>query len=208
MKKIIRIILRVLLVLVLIPVTGLLMIFLNYHMISFSAQSRVYERSADIAFRKYTLVMGAGHYKPDKWINHTFNHRMYTAVKLYTEKKTDKIIASGTRTSDYYDEVSDMRNVLLEYGIPRGDIITDFGGNRTWTSVLRAHKYHKADTIIIVSQRDQLERALFAASCMGVNAVGLLAEPSPWKHRAWTIREYLARVKCTWDCISYKFRFQ
>jgi SanA protein len=196
------------LVLVLIPVTGVLAIFLNYHLISFSAQGRIYGNTKDINFRKYTLVMGAGHYKPDKWINHTFNDRMYTAVKLYTDKKTEKIIASGTRTSDYYDEVSDMRNVLVEYGIPKEDIITDFGGNRTWSSVQRTLKYHLADTIIIVSQRGQLERALFVAGCMGMDAVGLLAEPSPRKHKAWTIREYLARVKCTYDCIAYKFSFQ
>ena len=208
MKKIIRILLRVLLVLVLIPITCVLAVFVNYHMISLCAQGRIYTKSSEIGFRKYTLVMGAGHYKPDKWINHTFNHRMYKAVQLYTEKRTQKIIASGTRTSDYYDEVSDMRNVLVEYGIPKEDIITDFGGNRTWSSVQRAFKYHLADTIIIVSQKGQLERALFVADCMGMDAVGLLAEPSPWKHKAWTLREYLARVKCTYDCIKYKFSFQ
>jgi len=151
--------------------------------------------------------MGAGHYKPDKWINHSFNHRMYTAVKLYTSGKTAKIIASGLRNSDEYDEVTDMKNVLLEYGIPAKDIISDFGGVRTWSSLDRAFNYYKVDTIIIVSQRDQLERALFIANCIGMNAVGIEADPIPNKHRIWTIREYLARVKCTFDCLTYKFNF-
>jgi len=205
MKKIFRIILRVLLVLVLLPIVGLLAIFLNYQLISLSASGRIYKHAEDVGFRNYTLVMGAGHYKPDKWINHTFNHRMYTAAKLYADKETSKIIVSGLRSSDEYDEVTDMKNVLLEYGIPQKDIITDFGGVRTWSSVERAFHYHKADTIIIVSQRGQLERALFVAGCMGMDAVGLEAEPSPYKYRGWVIREYLARVKCTLDCVSYKF---
>ena len=207
MKKIVKIVLHVLLILVLIPVTGVLTIFLNYHLIALSARSRIHENTKELEFRQYTLVMGAGNYKPEMWINHTFNHRMYTAARLFNENKTGKIIASGTRISDEFDEVAEMKQVLLEYGIPETAIITDYGGVRTWTSVHRAAKYHKVDSIVIVSQHDQLERALFIASCVGLNAIGLEAEPSPRDHRFWTLREYLARVKCTVECIAYKFNF-
>lgn len=191
--------------LVLIPVMGLLAIFLNYHIISLSVSGKIYDTPQEIAFRKYTLVMGGGNYRPGLWVNHTFNHRMQATAKLYKENKTEKIIASGALTTSELDEVGDMKYVLLEYGIPEQDIITDYEGIRTWASVERAFTFHNTDTIIIVSQCDQLERALFIARCIGMDAIGLRAEPTPRRHRAWTIREYLARVKCTLDCIAYKF---
>src|SRR5688572_12703582 len=113
MKRFFRILLRVVLVLVMIPVTVLLVIFLNYHIIALSVNNRIYNSSEDIAYRKYTLVMGAGNYKPDLWINHTFNHRIYTTAELIKQHKTSKIIASGVRMSDELDEVSDMKQVLI-----------------------------------------------------------------------------------------------
>ncbi|MDQ3051173.1 MAG: YdcF family protein [Bacteroidota bacterium] len=207
MNKIFRIFLQIVLVLVLIPVTGLIAIFLNYHLISLSVSGKIYDNPQEISFRKYTLVMGGGNFRPGLWVNHTFNHRMQATAELYKDNKTDKIIASGALTTSELDEVGDMKLVLLEYGIPEADIIIDYEGIRTWASVERTFNYHNADTIIIVSQCDQLERALFIARCIGLDAIGMRAEPTPTRRRAWTIREYLARVKCTLDCIAYKFSF-
>jgi SanA protein len=207
MKRIFSLFLRVLLVLLLIPLTGALTIFLNYHLIALAASGRLYEKPDDIHFRKYTLVMGAGSYKPEMWINHAFNHRMHTTAELFEKKKTEKIITSGIRISNDDDEVAQMKLVLRVYGIPETAIITDYGGFRTWSSVERVYKYYKFDNIIIISQRDQLERALFIAGCLGLDAIGVEAEPTPRRHRFWTIREYLARVKCTFECIAYKFNF-
>lgn len=207
MKKIIRIILRIAGILVSVPAVIMLLIFLNFHLIGLSVRHKIYEIPGEVPFRKTTLVMGGGNYKPEQWTNHTFNHRMLSTAMLYKEHKTERIIASGVRISEEYNEVSEMRQVLMDYGIPATAIISDYGGNRTWTSVERAYKFYYTDSIIIVSQCDQLERALFIAKCIGLNAIGFKAAPIPRKHRMWTIREYLARVKCTFDCIKYQFSF-
>lgn len=207
MKKLFNILIRALLVLVLIPIAGILGIFLNYHLIALSVSDRVYEKVTDVTYRKYTLVMGGGNYKPEMWTNHTFNHRMLTTAQLFSENKTEKVIASGVRVSNDLDEVTEMKQVLLQYGISENAIISDYGGLRTWTSLERTLNYHQVDTIIIVSQLDQLERALFISRCLGIDAIGLLAEPAPRKHKLWTLREYLARVKCTIDCLAFKYNF-
>ena len=205
--KIIKVFLRILLALVLLPVVGVIMIYLNYQMITVVTGNRIYRSVEEIPFRKYTLVMGAGNYKPEMWVNHTFNHRMQTVSELYDAKKTNTVITSGTRISDEFDEVAEMRYVLLDYGLPESSIITDYGGMRTWESVKRAAQYYKAGKVIIVSQHDQLERALFIAKFVGLDAIGLEAELSPRHHNFWTIREYLARVKCTFDCFCSVFKF-
>lgn len=197
----------VILVLATIPALGIIAVFVNFHFISLAVSHKIYSDADKIDHRKYTLVMGGGNYKPEKWTNHTFIHRMQSTVVLYKKNKTDKILASGVRATSELDEVADMKLVLTEYGIPESDILTDYRGTRTWASVERALKFHKTDTIIIVSQCDQLERALFISGCIGLNAVGLIAEPSPRHHQMWTIREHLSRVKCTLECIAYKFGY-
>ena len=164
---------------------------------------KIYTSISKIPPREYTLVLGGGNYKPELWINHTFNHRMYTSAKLFNSKKTKKIIASGMKLSDDLDEVADMKLVLLEHGIPKTAILPDYQGIRTWSSVERSKNIYGADSIIIVSQHGQLERALFIAEFIGIDAIGMEAEPPPWNHRYWIYREYLARVKCTFDCFAY-----
>jgi len=205
MKKLRVILLRTLLVIILLPVIVILCIFLNYHMIGLSTHHKIYTSISEIPSREYTLVLGGGNYRPGWWVNHTFNHRMHTSARLFKSEKTEKIIASGMKLSEELDEVADMKLVLLEYGVPKSAILPDYQGLRTWSSVERSKQIYGADSIIIVSQHGQLERALFIAECIGINAIGMEAEPSPWKHRYWVYREYLARVKCTLDCFSYLF---
>ena len=207
MKKIFRIILWLLLSAALIPVLGILAVFMNYHMISWTVHHRIYDSVKQIPFRPVTLVLGAGNYEPEKWINHSFDHRMHTTSQLYLHDKTSRIIVSGMDVPGDYDEPREMKMVLKESGIPDTAIVADYGGNRTWISLQRIHEQINADSIIIVSQHQHLERALFIAGCLGMNAIGMEAEPSPKNNRYWELREYLARVKCIFDCLTYKFGF-
>ena len=207
MKKILKIIFRVLLVIIMLPVAGMLAVYLNYHLISFSVRNNIYQTGIQVPYRNQTLVLGAGNYEPGKWINHAFNHRMHTTAQLFFDNKTTRIIVSGMNVPGDYDEPAEMKEVLMDYGIPDTVIFADWGGTRTWTSVQRVQELFGADSIIIVSQHDHLERALFVANCLGIDAIGLEAEPSPKRNRYWTLREYLARVKCIFDCLSYKFSF-
>src|SRR6186713_1043434 len=130
MKKLKVILLRTLLVIILLPIFILLCIFINYHLIGLTMHHKIYTSISKIPPREYTLVLGGGNYKPEFWINHTFNHRMYTSAKLFKSNKTKKIIASGMKLSDDLDEVADMKLVLLEQGIPKTAILPDYQGLR------------------------------------------------------------------------------
>ncbi len=150
-----------------------------------------------------TLVMGAGNYEPDLWVNYAFNSRMEATFKLFSGDKTGKILVSGISVANEFSEPEEMKEKLIHYGIPDSVILTDSLGVRTWVSILRVKDYFKANHIIIVSQKGQLERALFIASCIGIDAVGLVASPNPTNYHFWIIREYLARVKCIADVVAY-----
>ena len=205
MKKTLIIILWILLGIAIIPVAGIAAVYLNYHLISWTVRHSIYETVKQVPFRKQTLVLGAGNYEPEKWINHSFDHRMHTTSQLYLQNRTHRIIVSGREIPGDYDEPAEMKTVLKDYGVPDTAIISDYGGVRTWASLQRVYERLNADSIIIVSQHEHLERALFIAGCLGMKAIGVEAEPSPRNNRYWELREYLARVKCIFDCLAFKF---
>jgi len=202
--KILRIFFGVLLVLFLVPFGGLLGIYLNYHLINLITYNKVYSDVDSLNYHKYTLVFGTGDYEPEHWTNHALLHRMSCVADLVKNHKTSYIIASGIKT-ERSDEAGDMKIVLTEMGVDPSIILIDTLGTRTWESIINAKNRYPGQDLILVSQKEHLERALFIAGCTGVDAVGLKADPVPYKHRYWTYREYLARVKSTIDCLRYKF---
>jgi SanA protein len=201
-----NILLKILSGALLVPVAGFLFIFLNYHLISLIGSDIIYRKAENLPYHKYTLVLGSGSTNPGVWENHSFEHRMQAVRDLYFLKKTEKVIVSGISNKKFYNEPFDMKRKLLDYGLPFLAVYPDHGGIRTWVSVERSKNYYKASSLIIVSQEEQLERALFCAGCMGIDAIGFAAEPIPYRHRYWVLREYFARVKSTMDCFVYRLK--
>ncbi len=198
-----KIILRILLVILLTPVVAVAGVYLNYYMISWIASGRIYEQIEQLPPREFALVMGAGNYEPDKWINHSFDHRMLAAEMLYSKRKMKNIIVSGKNVAGDYNEPEEMKEMLIQLGIPSENILMDVTGERTWLSVLGVKHNFKINKVVIISQRGQLERAIFLARSIGIDAIGYVAEPTPRNWRYWQIREYLARLKCVADCVAY-----
>lgn len=199
-----KILLRILAVIFITPVAVLLFIFINYHLISFFTKDQIYSNINEVPRHKYAMVFGTGDYEPEKWTNHGLLHRMDAVYKLYSKDKINIIIVSGKKDLRA-DEPGDMRQILAEMGVPDSHIIMDTTGIRTWQSVVNSGEYVSADSIIFISQRQHLERALFIANFLGINAEGYAARSVIRHHRFWTIREYLARVKCIFDCLKSIF---
>ncbi|HEX5002628.1 MAG TPA: ElyC/SanA/YdcF family protein [Bacteroidia bacterium] len=189
-------------------VTALLFIVLNYFMISMAASGNIIGPSDSVPENPLVLVPGAGNSEKGKWVNHTFEHRMEGARKIWEHDKNAVFFVSGMILPPYYDEAADMKERLESYGIGDENIISDSLGVRTWVSVEHAAKAKSNHPLVIVTQQEHLERALFCASCMGVRATGVIAEPPPYKHRYWTYREYAARVKATLDCVAFRLKIK
>ena len=95
-----------------------------------------------------------------------------------------------------YDEVTVMKNYLLEHGIPEEDIITDNYGISTYDSIYRVKNVYKSNKVVIVSQRYHLYRALFLSDNLDLESYGVEANLR-YYYGQWyrEIREILARNK-------------
>jgi SanA protein len=86
-------------------------------------------------------------------------------------------------------------------GIPAGRIILDYEGVRTVNSVVKAKEAYGVDSILIISQKEHNQRAIYLAEHYGLDAVGYNARPSHIRRNRIknNIRECFARVKMFLD---------
>ena len=122
--------------------------------------------------------------------------RLFKGVGLYGVA-IDKILMTGDHGTDGYDEVGVMKAYAEDAGIPSEDIFEDHAGFSTYESMYRAKEIFKAKRILIVTQEYHLYRAIYDARALGIDAYGVVAEPS-MNYTGQTyrdIREVLARSK-------------
>ncbi len=147
------------------------------------------------------LILGAGvrNGKPTPMLR----DRLLTGIELYEKGAAKKIIMSGDHGSSDYDEVNTMRLFAVERGVPEENIFMDHAGFSTYDSVYRAKKVFEANSIIIVSQKYHLYRALYVSEKLGVKACGVSANLNKYGGQLKReIREILARDKDFFKCIA------
>lgn len=188
MKKIFKYILIVLIVIILVPV------IINFYVI-LSTKNRIVSGDSELLTDiDYIVVLGAGirRDKPSPMLE----DRLKTGILLYNNDISNKILITGDHMNDDYDEVTVMKNYLLEHGIPEEDIITDNYGISTYDSIYRVKNVYKSNKVVIVSQRYHLYRALFLSDNLDLESYGVEANLR-YYYGQWyrEIREILARNK-------------
>ena len=188
MKKIFKYILIVLIVIILVPV------IINFYVI-LSTKNRIVSGDSELLTDiDYIVILGAGirRGKPSPMLE----DRLKTGISLYNNDISNKILITGDHMNDDYDEVTVMKNYLLEHGIPEEDIITDNYGISTYDSIYRVKNVYKSNKAVIVSQRYHLYRALFLSDNLDLKSYGVEADLR-YYYGQWyrEIREILARNK-------------
>ena len=188
MKKIFKYILIVLIVIILVPV------IINFYVI-LSTKNRIVSGDSELLTDiDYIVILGAGirRGKPSPMLE----DRLKTGISLYNNDISNKILITGDHMKDDYDEVTVMKNYLLEHGIPEEDIITDNYGISTYDSIYRVKNVYKSNKVVIVSQRYHLYRALFLSDNLDLESYGVEANLR-YYYGQWyrEIREILARNK-------------
>lgn len=146
------------------------------------------------------LILGAG--VKDSKPKPMLRDRLLTGIELYKSGAAKKIIMSGDHGRADYDEVNVMRAFALEQGVRAEDIFLDHAGFSTYDSVYRAKNIFGAESIIIVSQKYHLYRALYIAKKLGVKSAGVSADLNPYSGQLKRdIREIIARDKDFFKCI-------
>ena len=101
---------------------------------------------------------------------------MGTAVELYRLGKVEKLLMTGDNRTLDYNEPAQMRAHAMTLGVPADDIVLDYAGRRTYDSCYRARHIFCLTEATLVTQSYHLDRALFTANGLGIDAVGVPAD--------------------------------
>jgi SanA protein len=160
----------------------------------------IYTSIEEIPQNDVGLVLGTARSLRNGMNNLHFDNRIMAAAQLFKSGKVKHLLVSGDNHIQGYDEPTDMRDALVQLGVPSDCITCDYAGFRTLDSVVRAKKVFGQEKFTIISQRYHNYRALAIARHHGLCAVAFCASDVPWQHSAKTeIREYFARTKAALD---------
>lgn len=183
-------------------VTAGMLFLLVCNLIVLSHAGKIYHSAEKVPAFNVGLVLGT---RPEAGgrPNLYFTSRIDAAATLYRKGKIRKIIVSGDNGRKEYDEVTAMRNALIERGIPEKDIYPDYAGFRTLDSMIRAKKIFQVRKLIVISQEFHCTRALFIAAGHDIGAIGFAATDPGNKYPAYRLkmgcREILARTAAVVD---------
>lgn len=164
--------------------------YFNYY-----SEPYIYSNINEIPESHTALVLGARVYKNNR-VSHVLYDRIISGVELYKSGKVKKILASGARRSEDYDEVNAMKYHLLKNNIDSGNILLDYAGFDTYDSIVRAKGVYDIKDVLIVTQRFHLSRAVYIARENGLNAFGYIADKRKYQAMIfYEIREMYACVK-------------
>lgn len=128
--------------------------------------------------------------------------RMETAIHLYEAGLVEKIIVSGDRRSDLYDEPGTMKAYAIRRGVAASDLLVDIAGRRTYDTCYRARHVFGVDSVVLVTQAFHLPRALFTCERLGLSSVGVAADQRNYRAERWyEFREVAATTVALVDVI-------
>lgn len=161
----------------------------------------IYGNLSRLPARDTALVLGTARHDLERGMNPFYTARLAATARLFHGGKVKAILVSGDNRTKSYNEPKMMRRDLIAHGVPAQFVTMDFAGFRTLDSVVRAREVFGQNSFVIVTQRFQLERALYIARAHGIDAIGYVAESPPdfdwtWKVR---MREVLARFRAVLD---------
>ena len=151
----------------------------------------------DFSGQKYDciLVLGAG-LRSDGSPSDMLADRLDVAIDLYRKGVSDVILLSGDRSGEEYDEVSSMTRYCIAFGIPAEAIVEDGKGYSTYESMLNLKNNGEYKSVVVVTQKYHLYRAIYIAEKMGISAHGADAALRIYRGQLFRdVREVAARTK-------------
>lgn len=164
-----------------------------YNSMGEQAKPNMYENAATIPGSDVALVLNT--YHPIDETNQSVNDKLVSAFDLYRLGKIKKILLSGESNGAL---IESGRSQLIKMGVLADDIIEDKADNKTFDAVLRAKKVYGLESLTIISDQSELERALFVCQAQGMLANGYL--PIYSMESSTGAGEYFARLKTYMDC--------
>lgn len=141
---------------------------------------------ADAPAREVAVVLGAS---PGPLLT----QRMDAACALLRAHTCARVLLTGLA-----EEMPYMRARALAVVADPGAVLVDDGATRTLENLRRARDRFGVRAALVVTQRFHMDRALYLAAALGIDAVGVIAAGGP---RSWggRLRERAARVRARLD---------
>jgi SanA protein len=164
-----------------------------------ASRGRLFDDLAEVPATKVGLVFGT----TDRAENPYFRYRIEAATRVWKSGKLKTLIVSGDNRRPDYNEPAKMKQALIERGVPEDRIVCDYAGLSTLDSVVRAKEIFDANSILVISQRFQNQRAIYLAQAHGIEAHGYNArDVAALPGLRTKLREVAARVKM-WLDVNY-----
>ncbi|HEY8563192.1 MAG TPA: ElyC/SanA/YdcF family protein [Pyrinomonadaceae bacterium] len=124
--------------------------------------------------KRVAIVFGA-RVRENSVPSNTLYDRVLTAVELHRAGRVKKLLMSGDRQNDAYDEPAAMKKLAIELGVAEGDIVLDNDGKSTFDTCYRAREVFEVEKAVLVTQDYHQPRALYLCNSLGVDSVGITA---------------------------------
>lgn len=202
-KNIISFIRRITGKLILLMAIGVVTVLLINISIVVKTSSYIHEDVSAVPEEQVIIILGA--YVRGDNLSHVLKDRVEAGLELYDLGKSDKILLSGDHGQVEYDEVNSMRKYVLDDGrVSEEDVFLDHAGFDTYDSLYRAKEVFDVESAIIVTQDFHINRAVYIARELGIEAVGYSVSQDKYKtvlQAKWFARESLSRVKAFFDVV-------
>ena len=170
---------------------------INFY-VKYNSNKLCYKYSENIPKCEIAIVFGAGINEniPSKYLK----DRLDAGIKLYKNKKVEKLLLSGDNGNDEHDEILVMKNYCYQNGVDTTKIYVDYAGFDTYSTMYRAKEIFKIKRAILISQNYHLDRAVYIGNALEVQSFGFIADEGEYnQYKINSIREYLAVVKSVID---------
>jgi SanA protein len=169
-----------------------------------TSRGRTYSDPTAIPARRVGLVLGCSRFLRDGRRNSFFDKRIQAAALLIRAGKVRYLVVSGDNHLSGYDEPTDMKNSLVQAGVPAERVYCDYAGFRTVDSIVRAREIFGQTQITVISQEFHNERAIFIAQHRGIDAIAFNAgEADAYDSFKIKCRELVARANMLLDIFVF-----
>ena len=149
-------------------------LLLNVYMFEYSNRYFLtVEEAAEMEF-DCVLVLGAGVWGDSP--SHMLEERLNKGIEVYKTGCTDRLLMSGDHGWQDYDEVNVMKNFAVDSGAVSNHVFMDHAGFSTYESMYRARDVFQVKSVVIVTQKYHLYRAVYNARKLGLDAYGVCAD--------------------------------
>lgn len=148
---------------------------------------------------RVAIVYGARVF-PDGRLTNSLYDRVLTGVELYRAGRVKKLLMTGDRQSDAYDEPAAMKKMAIELGVAESDIVVDNDGKRTFDSCYRAREIFEVKKAILVTQDYHQPRALYLCNSLGVDSIGITANRRTYdREDYYQLREFFSAASAWFE---------